>query len=87
IEVEYVYRQDGSDISLDWCVTPPFVDGVFRRQPWTVPLPDGAAVTIVETDTPKEGRGPRNPHLLSSGDKVFFESPYVVTVFGARDAW
>lgn len=85
IEVEYMYRQDGSDVDLDWCATLPFVDGVFRRQLWTVPLADGAVVVIAEIDSPKVGRGPRNPSLLSSGDKPFFESPYAVTVFGARE--
>jgi hypothetical protein len=84
-----MYRRDGSDIELDWCATPPFVDGLWCRQVWTVPLADGSVAVFTEIDSPKEGRGPRNPNLSNLGDKPFYESPYAVTVFGARErsAW
>ncbi|MBR0799566.1 hypothetical protein JQ615_29760 [Bradyrhizobium jicamae] len=89
IEIEYKYRPDGSDVDLDWCETPSFDYGDYRRDAWTVPFGDGAVAVIAETDSPRQGVGTRNLNLdplrPSPADKAFFESPYAVTVFGARE--
>jgi len=59
--------------SLDNCTSPAILDGVFRRRMWTVPLADGAAAFIGETDFPRDRRAP-----------VPRDPLYATSVFGAR---
>jgi hypothetical protein len=73
VDIQYLYRPDRGTESLDHCTSPAILDGMFRRRMWTVPLEDGSAVYIGETDFPRDRRAP-----------VPREPPYATTVFGAK---
>jgi hypothetical protein len=73
VDIQYLYRADRATDSLDHCTSPAILDGMFRRHVWTVPLEDGAAVYIGETDFPRDRRAP-----------VPREPPYATTIFGAK---
>jgi hypothetical protein len=73
VDIQYLYRADAIAGSLDNCTSPPILDGMFRRRMWTVPLADGAAAFIGETDFPRDRRAP-----------VPRDPPYATSVFGAR---
>jgi hypothetical protein len=73
VDIQYLYRADRGADSLDRCTSPAILDGMFRRRVWTVPLDDGAAVYIGETDFPRDRRAP-----------VPREPPFAITVFGAK---
>jgi hypothetical protein len=73
VDIQYLYRADGGAGSLDHCTSPAILDGMFRRRVWTVPLEDGAAAYIGETDFPRDRRPP-----------VPRDPPFATTVFGAR---
>jgi hypothetical protein len=73
VDIQYLYRPDAGAGSLDHCTSPAILDGMFRRRVWTVPLEDGAAAYIGETDFPRDRRAP-----------VPREPPYATSVFGAR---
>ncbi len=73
VDIQYLYRPDRGADSLDHCTSPAILDGMFRRRTWTVPLEDGAAVYIGETDFPRDRRAP-----------VPREPPYATSVFGAK---
>lgn len=75
VSIQYLYRADtGSGTAgLDNCTSPAILDGMFRRRAWTVPLEDGAAAFIGETDFPRDRRAP-----------VPQDAPYATSVFGAR---
>ncbi len=73
VSIQYLYRLDAGAVSLDNCVSPAILDGMFRRRAWTVPLEDGSAAVIGEVDFPRDRRAPV-PH----------DAPYATSVFGAR---
>jgi hypothetical protein len=73
VSIQYLYRLDAGAVSLDNCVSPAILDGMFRRRAWTVPLEDGSAALIGEVDFPRDRRAP-----------VPQDAPYATTVFGAR---
>jgi hypothetical protein len=73
VDIQYLYRADRGGDSLEHCMSPAILDGMFRRRMWTVPLEDGAAVYIGETDFPRDRRAP-----------VPREPPYATTVFGTK---
>jgi hypothetical protein len=73
VDIEYLYRADASSVSLDNCTSPAILDGMFRRRVWTVPLEDGSAAFIGETDFPRNRRPP-----------VPLDPPYATSVFGAK---
>jgi hypothetical protein len=73
VSIDYMYRASGGGVSLDECTTPDIVDGVLRRRVWTVPLDDGSAAYVAETDIPRNSRGP-----------VPLDPPFAVEVFGAK---
>jgi hypothetical protein len=73
VDIQYLYRPDAGSVSLDNCTSPAILDGIFRRRMWTVPLEDGSAAFIGETDFPRKGRPP-----------VPLQPPYATSVFGAR---
>lgn len=72
ISIQYLYRADAGAASLESCMTPAILDGMFRRRAWTVPM-EGAAAFIGEMDFPRDRRAP-----------VPREPPYAATVFGAK---
>lgn len=55
VSIQYVYRADAGAGSVDHCMPPAILDGMFRRRLWTVLLEDGAAY-IGETDFPRDRR-------------------------------
>jgi hypothetical protein len=61
VDIHYLYRPDPVTVSLDHCTSPAILDGMFRRRVWTVPLEDGAAAYIGETDFPRDRRAPVPP--------------------------
>jgi hypothetical protein len=61
VDIHYLYRPDPVAVSLDHCTSPAILDGMFRRRVWTVPLEDGAAAYIGETDFPRDRRAPVPP--------------------------
>ena len=75
VSIQYLYRAGAGAgaLSLDNCTSPAILDGMFRRRAWTVPLEDGAAAFIGETDFPRDRRAP-----------VPQDAPYATSVFGAR---
>jgi hypothetical protein len=73
VSIQYLYRADTGAVSLDNCTSPAILDGMFRRRAWTVPLEDGSAAFIGETDFPRDRRAP-----------VSQDAPYATSVFGAR---
>jgi hypothetical protein len=74
VRIDYMYRIAGRGVSLDQCTRPDDVDGVLRRRVWTVPLDDGSAAYVAETDIPRNLRGP-----------VPLDPPFAVEVFGANN--
>ncbi len=70
VSIQYVYRADAGAGSVDRCMPPAILDGMFRRRQWTVVLEDGAAY-IGETDFPRDRRAP-----------VPADAPFATTVFG-----
>lgn len=73
VSIQYLYRADTGTAGLDNCASPAILDGMFRRRAWTVPLEDGAAAFIGETDFPRDRRAP-----------VPQDAPFATSVFGAR---
>lgn len=73
VDIQYLYRPDAAAVSLDQCTSPAILDGMFRRRVWTVPLADGAAAYIGETDFPRDRRTP-----------VSADAPFAIDVSGAR---
>jgi hypothetical protein len=63
VDIHYLYRPDPVTVSLDHCTSPAILDGMFRRRVWTVPLDDGAAAYIGETDFPRDRRAPVPPDV------------------------
>jgi hypothetical protein len=74
ISIHYLYRPDASAVSLEGCVPPAIVDGMFRRRLWTVGLDDGAVAVITELDFPRDRRAP-----------VPLDPPFATSVLGARE--
>jgi hypothetical protein len=72
VDIYYLYRPDPVTVSLDHCTSPAILDGTFRRRVWTVPLEDGAAAYIGETDFPRDRRAPVAP-----------DAPFATTIPGA----
>jgi hypothetical protein len=73
VDIQYLYRTDAGPGSLENCMSPAILDGMFRRHVWTVPLEGGGVAFIGETDFPRDRRPP-----------VPRDSPYATSVFGAR---
>jgi hypothetical protein len=73
VDIHYLYRPDPVTVSLDHCASPAILDGMFRRRLWTVPLEDGAAAYIGETDFPRDRRAPVPP-----------DAPFATTISGAN---
>jgi hypothetical protein len=73
VDIHYLYRPDPVTVSLDHCTSPAILDGMFRRRVWTVPLDDGAAAYIGETDFPRDRRAPVPP-----------DAPFATTISGAN---
>jgi hypothetical protein len=77
VTIEYVYNADAGSVGLDTCTHPSIADGVLRERRWTVPLEDGSAVHIEETDFPRSRRFPIPRDIL--------DLPYATSVFGAKN--
>lgn len=73
VDIHYLYRPDPVTVSLDHCASPAILDGMFRRRVWTVPLDDGAAAYIGETDFPRDRRAPVPP-----------DAPFATAISGAN---